>query len=294
MSNFHYKLTEVAKSSNQYLKKFFMKQDQSLHLLKPMRYGALYGGKRFRSTIIVNTGKIYNINYRNLIIIGAAVECIHSYSLIHDDLPSMDNDDFRRGNPSTHKKFGESNAILAGNSLLTSAFEILTGKDLKLSNDIKTELVYALSKCSGIDGIAGGQYYDLSFENKKISKKRIIDMQLKKTGKLFSFCCESSAIIKRKRLKERNFLKQIGLEIGLLFQIADDLIDSRGDAKVVGKPTRNDKSKGKATLVNLLGYEETLNFAKKLKNKINAKIKKYGYNSRDLLQSVKFILEREF
>ena len=271
-----------------------MKQNQSLPLLKPMRYGALYGGKRFRSAIIVNTGKIFNINYRNLIIIGAAVECIHSYSLIHDDLPSMDNDDFRGGKLSTHKKFGESNAILAGNSLLTAAFEILSSKDLKLSNSIKAELVYNLSKCSGIDGIAGGQYSDLSFENKKISKEKIINMQLKKTGKLFSFCCEASAIIKNKKTKERDFLRQIGLEIGLLFQIADDLIDCMGDAKIVGKPTKSDKSKGKATLVNLLGYEETLNFAKKLQKKINTKIKKYGYNSKDLLQSIKFILERKF
>ena len=259
-----------------------------------MQYGVFSGGKRFRSAIIINTGKIYNISYKKLIIIGAAVECVHSYSLIHDDLPAMDNDDLRRGKPSTHKKFNEFTAILAGNSLLTLAFEILSGKDLKLSPKVKNELIKTLAAYSGFSGLAGGQYFDLTFENKKISKKKIIDIQNNKTGKLFAFCCESIGIIKGQSLKKRKELKDIGLSIGLLFQIADDLIDFKGDSKIVGKPTKRDKQNGKPNLVNALGYEKTLNFAKNLKNKINKKIKIYGNRSKDLIQSVEFILNRKF
>ena len=294
MQNFTKKLNNVAKNTDSYLKSVFAKQGNYSNLIKPMKYGIFSGGKRFRSSIIVNTGKIFNIDYKKLIIVGAAVECIHSYSLIHDDLPSMDNDNFRRGKLSTHKKFNEFTAILAGNSLLTLAFEILSSKDLKLSQKTKVELIKSLSNCSGNSGLAGGQYFDLTFENKKISKKKIIDMQKKKTGELFAFCCESAAIIKEKSLKKRMKLKQIGLNIGLLFQIADDLIDYRGDSKKVGKPTRNDKKKGKATLVNLLGYMETLIFAKNLKKKLDKEIKKYGSKASDLLKSIELILETEF
>ena len=140
----------------------------------------------------------------------------------------------------------------------------------------------------------GGQYFDLTFENKKISKKNIIDIQNNKTGKLFAFCCECIGIIKQHNFKKRKILKKIGLDIGLLFQITDDLIDFKGDSKIAGKPTKRDKKKGKPTLVNLLGYKKTLNFANNLKNKINKKVKNYGIKSQDLLQSVEFILDRKF
>ena len=294
MGNFSKKLNIIAKNTDLYLKKFFLKQKKNSYLIKPMKYGIFSGGKRFRSSIVVNTGKIFDVDYKKLIIVGSVVECIHSYSLIHDDLPSMDNDNLRRGKLSTHKKFNEFTAILAGNSLLTLAFEILSNKDLKLSNKIKTELLLSLSNCSGHSGLAGGQYSDLTFENKNISRKNIIDMQRKKTGKLFGFCCESAAIIKGFSKKKRNSLKEIGLQIGLLFQIIDDLIDYKGDALVVGKPTKSDKKKGKATLINLLGYEKSLSFAKNLKKKLDVKIKKYGRKADDLLESIEFILNREF
>ena len=172
MSLFLNKLNTIANSTNLYLRKFFSKQKKNSFLLKPMKYGVFSGGKRFRAAIVVNTGKIYNIDYKKLIIISSAIECIHSYSLIHDDLPSMDNDDLRRGKLSVHKKFNEFTAILAGNSLLTSAFEILSGKDLKLPKNYKNELVKTLSVCSGHLGLAGGQYFDLTFEKKNISKKK--------------------------------------------------------------------------------------------------------------------------
>ena len=167
MTNYSSKLNRIANCTNSYLKSFFKKEDISSYLSKPMKYGIFSGGKRFRSSIVVDTGKIYNIDYKKLIIIASAIECIHSYSLIHDDLPSMDNDDLRRGKPSVHKKFNEFTAILAGNSLLTLAFQILSNRELKLSSISKIELIKTLSKCAGHAGLAGGQYFDLTFENKK-------------------------------------------------------------------------------------------------------------------------------
>ena len=294
MPIFSSKLNTIANSTNSYLKSFFSKQKKNSFLLKPIKYGIFSGGKRFRSAIVVNTGKIYGIDYKKLIIIGSAVECIHSYSLMHDDLPSMDNDELRRGKLSVHKKFNEFTAILAGNSLLLLAFEILSGKELNLSENYKNQLIRTLSKCSGYSGLAGGQYSDLSFENKNILKKNIINMQKKKTGELFGFCCESVGIIKGMNSIKRKKLKEIGINIGLLFQIVDDLIDYKGDSVIVGKPTGSDEKKGKATLVNLLGYKETISFAKNLKKEIDQKIKKYGTKAKDLLDSVQFILERKF
>ncbi len=294
MQNFNKKLNKIAQDTNLHLKKIFSKSNKYQYLTKPMKYGIFSGGKRFRSAIIINTGKIFNINYKTLITIGAAIECVHSYSLIHDDLPAMDNDDLRRGKLSTHKKFNEFTAILAGNSLLTLAFEILSSKSLRLSSNIRNELVKVLAVYSGFSGLAGGQYFDLTFENKKTTKKKIIKIQNNKTGKLFAFCCECSGIIKELSFKKRKVLKSIGLDIGLLFQIADDLIDYKGDSKIVGKPTKRDKNKGKPNLVNLIGYDETLKYAYNLKNKINKKIKNYGIKSHDLLQSVEFILNRKF
>ena len=188
MRNFSNKLSVIACDINSCLEKIFKKNNKYLHLIKPMKYSVFSGGKRFRSAIIVNTGKIFNIDYKKLIIIGAAIECVHSYSLIHDDLPAMDNDNFRRGLPSTHKKFNEFTAILAGNSLLTLAFEILSDENLKVSPKVKNELIKTLAIYSGFSGLAGGQYFDLTFENKKISKRKIIDIQNNKTGKLFAFC----------------------------------------------------------------------------------------------------------
>ena len=294
MSVFSSKLNTIANGTNSYLKSFFSKQKKNSFLLEPMKYGVFSGGKRFRSAIVVNTGKIYDINYKKLIIIGSAVECIHSYSLMHDDLPSMDNDELRRGKLSVHKKFNEFTAILAGNSLLILAFEILSGRELNLSQNYKNQLITTLSMCSGHSGLAGGQYSDLTFERKNILKKNIINMQKKKTGELFGFCCESVAIIKGVNSIKKKKLKEIGINIGLLFQIVDDLIDYKGDRVTVGKATGGDEKRGKATLVNLLGYKETINFAKNLKKKIDQKIKKYGTKANDLLDSVQFILERKF
>jgi farnesyl diphosphate synthase len=257
-----------------------------------MKYGLFPGGKKIRSKILLDIGSVFKIEYKTLIAIGAAVECIHAYSLIHDDLPCMDNDKLRRGKPSTHIKFGESTAVLAGNSLLTMAFEILTSTSLKINERTKVDLVQKLSESSGHLGIAGGQYLDLSFEKKKISKNKIIDMEIKKTGKLFSFCCVVPAIIKKKNNKDIKFFEKIGANIGLLFQIADDLIDFKGSSKIAGKITGKDEKKGKATLINLLGYQNAIKYSDKIKFKIIKDFNKYSPNSNDLSETLDYILTR--
>ena len=285
------KLNKIAQDTNIFLKKFVRKQKKS-ELIIPMKYGLFSGGKKIRSKILIDIGSIFKINYKSLIILGAAVECIHAYSLIHDDLPCMDNDSIRRGKPSTHIKFGESTAVLAGNSLLIMAFEILSHKDLNLSEKIKINLINKISESSGHLGIAGGQFLDLSFEHKKVSKKRIIEMEIKKTGKLFSFCCVAPLIIKKKSKKEISKFENIGADIGLLFQVADDLIDNRGSLLVAGKKTGKDKIKGKATLISLLGHKNTIKYANKLILKINGKLKKYGSRSKNLSETLRYILSR--
>ena len=284
------KLNKTVKDTNLFLSRFLSNQKRT-DLIKPMRYGLLPGGKKIRSKLILDVGKIFKIKYQNLIRISAAVECIHAYSLIHDDLPCMDNDSLRRGKLSTHKKFGESTAILAGNSLLTFAFEILSQKNFKLDAKIKIKLINLISKCSGHSGIAGGQYLDLSFERKKIPLKKIIEMQIKKTGKLFSFCCMAPIIISKKFNHLKKFDK-IGSDIGLLFQIADDLIDYSGDTKKVGKKTKKDLKKGKATLISLLGYKNTIKYSNKLKFNIFKRLKVFGNKSNDLKSTIEYILAR--
>jgi len=285
------KLEKIANNTNLFLKNFIKKQKKT-ELIPAMKYGLFPGGKKIRSKILLDIGTIFKIEYKTLIAIGAAVECIHAYSLIHDDLPCMDNDKLRRGKPSTHVKYGESTAVLAGNSLLTMAFEILTSSNLKINQKIKVDLVQKLSESAGHLGIAGGQYLDLSFEKKKISKNKIIDMEIKKTGKLFSFCCAVPAIIKKKKYKDIKFFENIGADIGLLFQIADDLIDFKGSPKIAGKITGKDKKKGKATLISLLGYQNAIKYGDKIKFKIINDLNNFNLSSNSLNETLDYILTR--
>ena len=287
------KLKKNAKKIDKFLLNFLSNQEKSL-LSTPMKYGVISGGKKIRSTIIFDTGKMLKVEEKKLLSVCSAVECIHSYSLIHDDLPCMDNDLMRRGKPSTHKKFGEATAVLAGNSLLTLAFEIISDKRNLLSPKKKNEIINLLSHCSGHSGIAGGQELDLKFENKRKRFHQIINMQRKKTGRLFNFCIQSVAIIANKNKKERERLGKLGEDIGLLFQLADDSLDIKGSKKMVGKPTKKDNKKGKSTLINLLGYEKAHKYADNLKKKILLKIKKHGKHSRNLVDTINFVNERNF
>ena len=284
-------LNKIAKDTNFFLKKYLRKQKYS-GLISPMNYGLFSGGKKIRSKILVDVGKIFNVSYKKMIIIGAAVECIHAYSLIHDDLPCMDNDLTRRGKPSTHVKFGEATAVLAGNSLLTLAFEILSDKKLNIKEKTKNTLIDKLSNCAGHTGIAGGQFLDLDFEKKNIPFQKIIDMQLKKTGKLFGYCSSVPAVIKNSNIKKINTFEAIGSDLGLLFQISDDLIDYKGDSIKAGKKTKKDNKLGKATLISLLGYKKAVIYSEKLKIKIQKKIMKYNQKSKKLNETINYILKR--
>jgi len=286
-------LDSNAKKTDIFLKKYLNRQTNS-SLMSSMKYGSLSGGKKIRSSIIIGAGKIFNIKASKIINICAAVECIHSYSLIHDDLPCMDNDRMRRGKLATHVKFGESTAILAGNSLLTLAFEMIVDKNYKIEHRIKIELIKALALCSGHTGIAGGHYLNLNFKKKKKKFSDILNMQRKKTGKLFDFCCFAVGVIAKKNIKELNSLSKLGEDIGLLFQLADDVIDFKGSKKIAGKSTKKDQKKGKSTVISLVGYEKANSFALQLKKNILSKLRKHGKKANDLINTVEFILERNF
>ena len=287
------RLLKNAKKIDRFLLTFLNKQEKSL-LLHPMKYGVISGGKKIRSTIILNAGKLFNVKEKKLINICAAVECIHSYSLIHDDLPCMDNDNIRRGKLATHRKFGEATAVLAGNSLLTLAFELITDKNYQIKTTQKNELIKSLAECSGHTGIAGGQQLDLKFENKRKNINQIIDMQKKKTGKLFNFCFKAVGIVANKSIKEKKSLGILGENIGLLFQLADDFLDIKGSKKLVGKQIQKDAKKGKSTLLNLMGYKKAYKYANNLKKNILLKIEKHGKKAKDLRETIEFILGRNF
>ncbi len=282
-----------AKAIDAFLTKYLKTQKHS-GLLFPMKYGTLTGGKKIRSTIILDSAKIFKLKKSKVINICAAVECIHSYSLIHDDLPCMDDDRLRRGKVATHIKFGESTAILAGNSLLTLAFEIIMDSKYKINPYKKIFLSKKLAECAGHTGIAGGQFLDLRYEKKKIGISKVVNMQKKKTGKLFQFCCLAPAIIAGEKKQTVREMSIIGEELGLLFQIADDLLDIKGDKKNVGKPIKKDKKKGKSTLIKLLGYKKTLEFALMRKKMIIGKLQKYGIRSNKLVRTLNFILNRSY
>ena len=287
------RLSINAKKVDRFLINFLKRQKKSL-LVKPMKYGVVGGGKKIRSTIIFDTGKIFNIKNSKLINICSAVECIHSYSLIHDDLPCMDDDLIRRGKPSTHIKFGEASAVLAGSSLLTLAFEIIADKKYLLHPKIKNEIIVFLASCSGHTGIAGGQELDLKYENKKKKINQIIDMQKKKTGRLFNFCLYAVGAIANKSNKEKKSLSSLGEDIGLLFQLADDFLDKKGSRKLLGKPVKKDNKKGKKTLLSLMGEKKAYSYAYNLKKKILRNLEKHGKKASKLVNTIEFILERQF
>ena len=286
-------LSANAKQINLFLKRYLNKQNQT-NLLAPMRYGVLFGGKKIRSSIIFGVGKLYGISKSKLKHVCGAVECIHSYSLIHDDLPCMDDDKTRRGKPSTHIKFGEANAVLAGNSLLTLGFEMISGNDFIVNSKIKNLLIKELAFCAGHSGIAGGQELDLRYEKKNISLNKVIEMQRKKTGKLFNFCCYAPTLLAKKKKSELKLMSKFGEDIGLLFQITDDLLDRKGKKKKIGKSTGKDKKKGKSTLISLLGVNNTIKFAKELRIKILRKLKKHGKKANELKKIINFVFERNF
>ncbi len=239
-------------------KSLLKKKLDNSNLSKAMYYGCINNGKRIRPLLVNQASKIAKISKKESFIIGASIETIHSYSLIHDDLPSMDNDDYRRGKLSTHKKFSESTAILAGDALHDLAFELISGH---IKNKKKIiDLINYLSLCIGHNGLALGQSLDLEFENKKISKNRILSMYFNKTGKLFEYSFCAPFILANSSKTKINFAKDFGVLFGLIFQVIDDLIDEIGTLNSIGKTPGKDLKQGKSTLLSHLGKDGVINF----------------------------------
>lgn len=223
------------------------------NLLAAMRYGSLDGGKRLRPFLLFETAKLFGLPSPAVMRVSAALECVHCYSLIHDDLPAMDNDDLRRGRPTVHRAFDEATAILAGDSLLTLAFDIIAAPITELDATIKIQLVSELARASGIGGMAGGQALDLAAEKKAPDEAGIIMLQAMKTGALIRFAARAGAVSGGATKEDTDRLTQFGEHIGLAFQIADDLLDLTATSQTMGKATGKDAARGKGTLVNLHG-----------------------------------------
>ena len=266
------------------------KLDNSL-LAKAMKYSSVNGGKRIRAFLVSQSSKIVNLSSENAMIISSSIESIHTYSLIHDDLPSMDNDDFRRGKPSNHKKFGEATAILAGDALHDFAFQLISGSLKKINSKQNLKLINYLTKCTGYDGLAGGQSLDLLYENKKLSKNKIIEMYNKKTGKLFEFSFAAPFIIKNKTIQKIHFSKNYGSVFGTIFQITDDILDEINSFKEIGKTPGKDKKQGKRTLLSVIGKIKAIHFCEELAENFISTYKKeflcYPILKEILLYSIK-------
>ena len=264
-------INKQKKDFDLFYKNFLKSHLSKNHLSKAMVYGSMNGGKRIRPFLIHIFSKTAKVKKKQSLLLSAAVESIHSYSLIHDDLPCMDNDDFRRGKPSTHKKFNEATAILAGDALHDFAFEILSNKNMHCDAKIRILLINRLSNVIGFKGLAGGQSLDMLFENKKIKTSQILKMYKMKTASLFSFSCVAPYILAKKNKKEINFAEEFGELFGLIFQITDDLLDEEEDFKSLGKTPGKDKKQGKNTLPSIINKKKIKIFCldkiKKFKNK---------------------------
>jgi farnesyl diphosphate synthase len=229
-------------------------------LLDAMRYASLGGGKRLRPYLVVESAALFGVPRERALMVGAALECVHCYSLVHDDLPAMDNDALRRGQPTAHKAFDEATAILAGDGLLTYAFDILARSETHPNASVRVALVLALARASGLGGMAGGQMLDLAAEGRfeappPFDEGQVGTLQAMKTGALLRFACLAGAILGEANGAQHAALDRYGSALGRAFQIADDLLDAEGDAAVVGKSTGKDAAAGKATLVGVLGPE---------------------------------------
>ena len=224
-------------------------------VIEAMRYSALAGGKRLRPFLTVESARLFGVNPEAAMMTAAAMEFVHTYSLIHDDLPAMDNDDFRRGKPSCHKQFGEAAAILAGDALLTYAFEVLANPRVHADANVRCELIRSVARAAGVRGMVGGQMMDIDAEKQDLSIEEVIRLQRLKTGEMFAVSCEAGAILGKAPDALRARLQRYAHDIGLAFQITDDLLDVEGTRTETGKGVKKDAAKGKATLISVLGID---------------------------------------
>lgn len=265
-------------------------------LVAAMRHAALAGGKRLRPFLTVETARMLGHGGSGAWRAGAAIECLHCYSLVHDDLPAMDDDDLRRGKPSVHKAFDEATAILAGDALVTLAFELLAQPRTHADPAVRAELVLGLARAGGLGGMAGGQMLDLTAEGRfgqvDMGIAEVRQLQAMKTGALLAFSAEAGAILARATPSARKALKRYGTALGAAFQIADDLLDREADASTLGKAVGKDKDKGKATLVDLIGVGAARALAADLARQAIAALKPFGARAHVLAAAARFSVDR--
>jgi farnesyl diphosphate synthase len=266
-------------------------------LIAAIGHAMLGGGKRLRPFLVAETAALFDVPRDRALLAGAALECVHGYSLIHDDLPAMDNDDLRRGQPTVHKAFDEATAILAGDALLTLAFDILARPQTHPDANIRVALIAALARASGIGGMVGGQMLDLAAEgrfgrNRPQTIETIIELQSMKTGALLVFACQAGAMLGGADPSQHAAVTAYGEAVGRAFQIADDLLDVEGDAATLGKQTGKDAAAGKATLVGLLGVAGARDQLAALVADAETALKPFGDKAATLAAAAQFIAER--
>lgn len=261
-------------------------------LFEAIRYATLGGGKRLRPFLVVHGAKLFDVAEAHAARVGAAVELVHCYSLVHDDLPAMDDDELRRGRPTCHIQFGEATAILAGDALLTLAFEVLAEEATHPDASVRTALVATLAKAAGAMGMVGGQMFDLEAEARQLKLEEIKRLQRMKTGALFAFSCEAGAILGKASHAARQALLDYAQDLGLAFQIADDLLDAEGTEAEVGKKVGKDAAMGKATFVSLLGIEKARREAELLAQRAISCLDIFAERAEPLAALARFVVAR--
>ena len=268
-------------------------------LLEAMRYASLGAGKRFRPFLVAESAALFGVARQHALMAGAALECVHCYSLVHDDMPAMDNDELRRGQPTVHKAFDDATAILAGDGLLTLAFDILARPETHPNPAVRVELVLALARASGLGGMAGGQMLDLAAEGRfadgraqRLQEGEVATLQAMKTGALLKFGCRAGGILGQASATQRDALDRYGAAIGEAFQIADDLLDVEGDPALVGKQTGKDAAAGKATMVSILGTEGAKARLHELVDGAEKSLAPFGAAADVLSAGAKFVADR--
>ncbi|HXP04297.1 MAG TPA: farnesyl diphosphate synthase [Stellaceae bacterium] len=257
-----------------------------------MRYSALAPGKRLRPLLVLASSQLFGVSRTCALQVAAAIEMVHAYSLIHDDLPAMDNSDLRRGRPTCHKAFDDATAVLAGDGLLTMAFEVLSHPDTHGDPAVRCELVSALAAAAGSTGMVGGQMIDLIAETRTLDIGAITRLQRMKTGALIAFSCEAGAILAKASPELRTALRGYAHDLGLAFQIADDLLDVEGSATEIGKPVGADAAAGKATFVSILGVERARAQAQLLVDQAVAHLDLFEQRAELLRQVARFVVNR--
>lgn len=299
MTPFLQLLSDRADEMERYMRDLFSDEKRSGEIERPsrlmqaIRHSALDGGKRLRPFFVIESANLFGVAREHSMAAASALECIHCYSLVHDDLPAMDDDDLRRGRPTTHKAYDEATAILAGDALLTLAFDILSQPVTHEDPQVRIDLVNLFAQCAGLGGMVGGQMLDLQAEGKTLAESEILTLQAMKTGALLRSACEAGAIIGKASDAEKSQLREFGLLVGQAFQLADDILDVTSDSKTMGKQTAKDADRGKGTLVNLLGLEECKRRADALLAQAQKVLEPFGERADILHQAARFAVSRK-